>query len=718
MVGWVGCPRAVRGLLLVLVALLPAAATPPSSTAVRAWYDDMATRLVRAGAEVRKHAAQGSRDVVWNKPEEGGGGGGNSSSFSPVTTADVASDAILREGLGASPFLVVDEESSAMINRPSESGAEATFMWIDPLDATREFSEGLYQYVSVMACLAHEGSPVAGLVYFPFREACNDKRWSDGCMWGAYSRHPGALDIGENLWVMADAPASGGVSAAASGETDRVSILQKRVVIMSRTRSHKATAPTLAADVHTVHAGGAGYKIVEVLEGRAAAYVHATRIKGWDLCAGDALIRASGGFLTDLQGRGLVYDPADPVLRAGVFGTVHVDDAERERYLAPVSGRPPRKKPGNRKVHPGTVITMIALVAVLRFVLPKRFYASESSSPRSKRASSASSSASSSSLTSVTSWKHLTFCALGIQICYVTWGVVQERLMGHAYGAHGERFNYSSVLLLCNKFVSALLAAVLLRGTTGLATRGLEVYIGRAPPLLFAYASLSNGISSWCQYEALKHTIFPIVVVFKASKMIPVMIIGQLAMFARKYKSLDYAVAASIAFGVTVAILGGRMNSLGGEAMTLTGGLIGTLLMLGYTTTDAFTSQWQGHLFRTYGVSSVQMMLATNTLSACILLFSVLMSGELSLAIDFALRHREFGAHAAVLALSSASGQYFIFLTIKNHGPLKFATIMVLRNVVSTVVSSVLYAHTLPAQTVFGFAWVFSTLLLNVWRKC
>jgi adenosine 3'-phospho 5'-phosphosulfate transporter B2 len=673
----------------------------------------MAARLARAGAEVRKHAAKGSRNVVWTKPEDVGSG---ESSSTPVTTADVASDAILRDGLDKSPFLVIDEESSAIIDRQSEGGTEATFTWIDPLDATREFSEGLDQYVSIMACLAHEGNPVAGLVYFPFLESCNDKRPGKGCLWGAYRHHPDVPDLDESSWVLADAPTE---RMAVSSEEKKASILRDRVVIMSRTQSHKATALNLAADVHTIEAGGTGYKIAKVLEGEAAAYVHTTHIKSWDLCAGDALLRASGGSLTDLRGLALVYEPSDPVLRDGVFGTVHVDDTERDRYFSPVVSRAPKKRKKKRKVHPGTVLTMVAVVSVLRLVLPKRFYSSELSSRSPKPASTTlSSSSSSSNVNSATSWKHLTFCALGIQLCYVTWGVVQERLMGHAYGVHGERFNYSSVLLLCNKVVSAMLAAVLLRGTTDLATSGLQVYIGRAPALLFAYASLSNGISSWCQYEALKHTIFPIVVVFKASKMIPVMVIGQLAMFARKYKTVDYAFAASIAFGVTLAILGGRTNSQsGGDAMTLTGGLVGVLLMLGYTVTDAFTSQWQGHLFRTYGVSSVQMMLATNTLSACILLFSVLTSGELGLAVDFALRHPEFGAHAAVLALSSASGQYFIFLTIKNHGPLKFATIMVLRNVVSTVVSSMLYAHTLPSQTILGFVWVFSTLLLNVWRK-
>ena len=140
------------------------------------------------------------------------------------------------------------------------------------------------------------------------------------------------------------------------------------------------------------------------------------------------------------------------------------------------------------------------------------------------------------------------------------------------------------------------------------------------------------------------------------------MVVGQLEIFARKYNKIDYMIAASIAFGVAIAILGDSTSSSGSnETLTLTGGVLGVLLMFGYTCTDAFTSQWQGHLFRTYGVSSIQMMLATNVLSACMLFVSVLASGELALTVQFALRHHEFVVHAVLLALSSASGQYFIF---------------------------------------------------------
>ena len=61
----------------------------------------------------------------------------------------------------------------------------------------------------------------------------------------------------------------------------------------------------------------------------------------------------------------------------------------------------------------------------------------------------------------------------------------------------------------------------------------------RAPLYKYSYCSFSNIMSSWCQYEALKFVSFPTQVLAKASKVIPVMIMGKIVS-NKKYEYYEY----------------------------------------------------------------------------------------------------------------------------------------------------------------------------------
>lgn len=115
----------------------------------------------------------------------------------------------------------------------------------------------------------------------------------------------------------------------------------------------------------------------------------------------------------------------------------------------------------------------------------------------------------------------LLFCFVGLQVSYLLWGVVQEQLMTQEYKF--GKFKSSSFCVFGNRFLALFisLAIVMFRGFTS--TKPMKV----APYYWYAPSSLSNSVSSWAQYEALKFVSFPTQVLSKSCKIIPVMLVNQ-----------------------------------------------------------------------------------------------------------------------------------------------------------------------------------------------
>lgn len=96
-------------------------------------------------------------------------------------------------------------------------------------------------------------------------------------------------------------------------------------VVTTRSHSNKLVSDAIEAlnPTNVIRCGGAGYKVLQLLEGKAHGYVFASAgCKRWDTCAPEAILEAAGGMLTDIHGEHYDYRKTDNVTNTrGVLGT-------------------------------------------------------------------------------------------------------------------------------------------------------------------------------------------------------------------------------------------------------------------------------------------------------------------------------------------------------------------------------------------------------------
>lgn len=305
------------------------------------------------------------------------------------------------------------------------------------------------------------------------------------------------------------------------------------------------------------------------------------------------------------------------------------------------------------------------------------------------------------------------FCFVGLQISYILWGLNQERLMTKEYNL--GKFKSSTFCVFGNRFLALFIAFAIVITKHMYAAKGT---IKEAPYYYYAPSSISNSISSWAQYEALKHISFPTQTLSKSCKVIPVMAVG-LLVNKKSYSLMEYLDALLITGGVAMftfsekskAAMGGHHHS--GQHSDTSYGLI--LLAL-YLTCDSFTSQWQSRVYKTYSVDQYQMMLGVNIWSMFMTGMTLLLSGEGTESLQFLMADLSAFWDIIVLSVTSATGQLFIFYTVKEFGPVVFTIMMTTRQIASLLLSCMLFQHPMHLLGWIGTLVVFLVVFNRIRR--
>jgi fructose-1,6-bisphosphatase/inositol monophosphatase family enzyme len=241
--------------------------------------------------------------------------------------------------------------ASRLLNLRGKSSLPLTELaiYVDPLDATLEYSEGLTEFVSVSACVTRCGKPIAGVVYFPFSKRIY---WSRSLS-EVHVNFDAQTAISAERSILSEWELEGKISTANSNfccdnrkPKNQASLFDRNSpleaiqewdrgvrVIGSRSRKSHNTSNTnvvdlidslvmqrrkedisgnKALDATFLTAGGAAYKLVELVEGRADVYLHPNKIRKWDLCASEVLLRSKGGKISSWDANEIDYCLYEP----------------------------------------------------------------------------------------------------------------------------------------------------------------------------------------------------------------------------------------------------------------------------------------------------------------------------------------------------------------------------------------------------------------------
>jgi adenosine 3'-phospho 5'-phosphosulfate transporter B2 len=301
----------------------------------------------------------------------------------------------------------------------------------------------------------------------------------------------------------------------------------------------------------------------------------------------------------------------------------------------------------------------------------------------------------------------LATCCGGIMTMLAVYGIQQERIMAVQYGT--EYFTYTVFLVLLNRLFACSYAVAM-------ALYNGEDLRSSCPVWKYFLVAVSNVLATTCQYEALKYVSFPVQMLGKSSKMVPVMGWG-IMMGGKSYIVRDWIIAFSVTIGCTMFLAGGEVSSAKARsdpdmAVNLATAF-GLLLMLGYLASDGFTSTFQEKLFKDHNVSTYNQMFWVNT-CAVLLSTGLLLSGGLLESIAFAQRHPWFIVDAVILSLSATLGQVFIYQTIFHFGALVFAATMNARQLMSILISVESQHHPVTIIQALGVALTFGGLFTKV----
>jgi solute carrier family 35 (UDP-galactose transporter), member B1 len=284
-------------------------------------------------------------------------------------------------------------------------------------------------------------------------------------------------------------------------------------------------------------------------------------------------------------------------------------------------------------------------------------------------------------------YRQLFLCVVGIYICFLTWGITQERVSTTEYG--GRKFKYFVFLNTFQAFASAVVAFffILIKGEQ------LEK-LSNSLTLSFVKLSLLASTASPLGYASLKHISYPTMILGKSCKLVPVVIMN-FVLYRKIFPLKTYLVVTLITIGVAGFMFFDPKKK---ASSSKSSSLFGLSLLLMNLLIDGTINSTQDQIFKKTKLKGTSMMFYMNLFSSIIMVFYLMAnpySTELRDALEFCSREPAVILDILLFSLAGAFGQCFIFITLEAYGSLVLVTVTVTRKMFSIILSVIWFGHNL-----------------------
>ncbi|GAV01230.1 hypothetical protein RvY_11971 [Ramazzottius varieornatus] len=292
------------------------------------------------------------------------------------------------------------------------------------------------------------------------------------------------------------------------------------------------------------------------------------------------------------------------------------------------------------------------------------------------------------------------FYAVGTFVSFMVFGIFQERITRGIYGT-SDRFTYTASMVFIQCVINAIFARIVMR----LSKEPKD----STPRTMYGISSLSYLGAMLSSNQALQYVSYPTQVLGKSCKPIPVMVFG--ALFAHKrYSFRKYLFTLMIVVGVAIFFYEAgkghskqEIKAIGyGEAL-----LVFSLLM------DGVTGATQDRMRSNHKTQANSMMMWMNIFSSIILLAYISVTGEIVEVGDFINKYPYVLEHLLTFSLCSAVGQYFIFATVADFGPLPCSIITTTRKFFTILFSVIFYSNPMSGPQWLATCLVFAGLVCD-----